>query len=367
MPRRALGPSPPGGLAPDVGRMLFNIEVDSGDHIVGYVVPDSFVAQAEIVVSRRGEEVLRLRADLPREAIRVWGRHETGNVGFAIGEALLPGLAQMSDLEIQDAGSGLIIYRRRDPEEIIHKKVLRLETQLLPLMRLDRVLQPYFQFYFPLVDRYGLETCQQVFMMSKPSSYASGRILYKSVEHIVEAGYTSIALVQDPFEELAERILVLRLIAQGYSNYLGSRDAVMFEEAIAFAASLPLDDERELKRAFRDLPHSAELALGDPLVRQLTTKLPDEVVSGASIGTALNILSSFQVLGLRSESGAFVEALADLFLLDPAQFPALDQAPPTQALAARLRACSSAEALLENDLALYGYIKSAFEKSGKAD
>ena len=344
--------------------MLFNVELDSGNQIVGYLVPDAYVGHADIVVSRGGEELLRLTANHPRDSFKVWGRHNTGEVGFHITEEMLPGLAGMSELEIQDADSGLLIYRRIPPEATVQKKVFRLETQLLPLLRFDRTLQKVFQFYFPLIDRFGSETCQQVFLMARPSFYVSGRIPYKTVEHHLEQGYSGLALLQDPFDELAERILVLRLMAQGYNSYLGSRDVVVFEEAIAFAAGLELENERELKRAFNDVPRSVEFALGDPLMRQLTTHLPDESVKTSSVGSALNILSSFEVIGLRRQSGLFLETVADLFMLDPAQFSAIDQAPATQELAERLRACRPAEALLENDLTLYGYIKSAFEKPG---
>lgn len=344
--------------------MLFAVERDAGYEIYGYVVLDTFSSQADIVVSSRGEELLRLTAGDVRPALQAYGRHETGLVGFYLSEANLPGLTGLDELEIHEPESGILVYRRSPPEAVVPRKIFRLETQLLPINRLDRALRPYFRFYFPLIDRFGLETSNQVFMLGGDSIYVSGRIPYRSLEQHIERGYGSIVLVQDPYDELAERLLVLRLIAKGYNSYLGPRDAVVFEEAVSFAAALTLEDEREMKWAFRDVSRSVFMALADPLMRQLTTHLPDEAVNPSAIGSALNILSSFEVVGLRRQADLFIEAIADLFLLDPAELPAIEQAPATQLLADMLRRCAPVEQLLENDLALYGYIKDAFEKPG---
>lgn len=346
--------------------MLFNIETELDHFISGYVVPDTFAGQCEIVVNRNGEELLRKLASDPREALRMAGRHETGLCGFTITEADVPGLADLPEFEIVEPETGIMIHRRCNLASVVHRQIFRLETQLLPLNRFDRALQPRFQLYYPLIDRFGLETNNQVFLMRRESVYVSGRLNYRSLEANFLAGFSAIALIQDPFEEMAERILVMRLMADGYKSYFGMRDAVVFEEAIAFSAGLSLEDDRDLKRAFRDVPPAVEDVFGDPLLRQLTTRLPGEAVSPGALGSALNTLASFSVVGLRHRSQLFTEAVADLFSLDPAELPAIDQIPATKALAERLRRFASAEALVENDLALFEYVRGAFEKPGTA-
>lgn len=347
--------------------MLFNVNIDHPNFLLGYVVPDSFVGRCEIVVVSDGREILRKPACDPREELRIGGRHETGDCGFVITEQDLPDLAAIPDFEIYEPESGLMIFRRCPPEIVVPQRIFRLETQLLPLVRLDRALQPRFQLHFPLIDRFGLETQQQAFLLSRDSVFISGRVPFRSLEHSINQGFETIALIQDPFEEMAERILVMRLMAQGYPSYLGARDAVLYEEAIAFAADLPIEDDRELKRAFRDVSLGVETVLGDPLLRQLTTRLPSEAVQPAAVAGALNTLSSFKILGLRQHGRLFVEDVAAQFLLDPAGLPPIDGIPATRALAERLRACPPAELLLENDLALYGHLRDAFEKPGTRD
>ncbi len=346
--------------------MLFNVEIDQGHVIAGYLVLDTFTACGEVVVVRDGQEVARVPTLYVRDEIRLAGRHETGLCGFAITEEEVPGLRHMPDLEILEPESGVMIYRRCPPEAVVQQKILRLETQLLPFAKLDRALQPYFQLYHPTIDRFGQETIFQLFLIGKESNYVSGRVSFKGLEFYIDRGYKTVALIQDPFEELAERILVLRLIADGYNSFLGPRDEVLFEDAIAFAKDLPIENGRELKRAFRDVPQSVAMALGDPLVRQLTTRLPDDAVGASSIGNALTALSSFQVVGLRSHADEFIEAVAEQFSLDPARLPRIEQIQATMALAERLRACTPVEALLENDIVVYDYLKDAFEKPGTA-
>ncbi len=345
--------------------MLFNVEIDIGEKIIGYLVPDSFSGRAEIVVTRGEEELLRKPTSDPRGALVTAGRHESGLCGFEIDETMIPGLNGIEELEIRDAESGIIIFRRRRPERLVHQKMFRLETQLLPLLRLDQAMQGHFQFYFPSIERYGLETTHQMFLMNGTESvFASGRMSHKSIEYYLGQGYKTIALIRDPFEELAERVLVLRQIAETDRNFLGMRDAVLFEAATLFSCELQLEQDKNLKRAFKHITPEVAAVLGDPLVRQLTTRLPDEPVTVSSVSAALDVLASFETVGLRSQPNTFLEAVAEGLLISLEEFPSIDPIPVTRELALRLKACPPVEALLEHDLLLYDQIRTAFEKSG---
>ena len=48
----------------------------------------------------------------------------------------MPGIAAVAGLEIEEAESGLLIYRRSRPQ-FVPDKVFRMETHLLPLWRID--------------------------------------------------------------------------------------------------------------------------------------------------------------------------------------------------------------------------------------
>ncbi len=344
--------------------MLFNIEQDFGSEIVGYLVPDGFTGRSTIRVTSGGEQLLIKETDGLREALVKAGRHETGLCGFAITEADIPGLSEMADIEIRDSDSDIIIYRRYNPESIVRQKIFRLETHLLPASRIDRALQPRFQFYFPSIDRFGLETTHQMFLMNNTDSvYASGRVSYRSVEYYLDQGYSSFAVVQEPFDELAERILLLRLIGENRAGILGLRDTVLFETVKTFAAALPLESDKGLVRAFREIdPESANM-LSDPLVRQLTTRLPDEVLKPSSISQALTVLSGFKIVGVRHRAELFTESLVDAFSLHANEVPVFEPIPAARELGQRLRSIPAVERLLEHDMAVFHFLSEAFEKS----
>ncbi len=344
--------------------MLFNIEHDLGLEIIGYVVPDGFTGRSTIRVMRGGDELLVKQTDSQREALVRAGRHETGLCGFTISDSEIPGLAEIHDLEIRDSETDIIIYRRINPEAIVAQKIFRLETHLLPASRIDRALQPRFQFYFPSIDRFGLETTHQMFLMNNTNSvYASGRVSYRGIESYLDQGYASVAMIQEPFDELAERLLLLRLIGENRAGILGLRDSVAFEAVKRFASGLPLETDKTLSRAFRDIDPEVADMLTDPLVRQLTTRQPNEGLKPSSISQALTTLSAFRAVGLRNRAELFAETLVDALSLHTGEVPAVEPIPAARELGARLREMPAVERLLEHDIAVFHFVSEAFEKS----
>ena len=233
------------------------------------------------------------------------GRHGTGRCGFAIDDVMLPGLAEVADLEIVDAATDLLIYRRQSSPDIIPGATFRLETHLLPLWRLDDVFASRFRYWYKGIDRHGRETATQVFCLDKSSIYASGRLLYKNFEYYLAKGVRCFAAIRNPHDELAERLLVLQNVGSRAEQLLGARDALIFEPAIAFAGELKTLEDAELKRAFRRLAPEAAAALSNPLTRQLTTNVPDEMPTSGSVAAALDVLSSFELVGLARRRAAF--------------------------------------------------------------
>lgn len=344
--------------------MLFNVEYDGGNRIDGYLVPDSFGARATFIVRSGARDLLTRQTSDPREALVAAKRHETGLCGFSITEDDLPGLSAMTDLELREAETGIVIYRRHSPDSVVPSKMFRLETHLNPLTAIDRALFGRFQFHFVAIERHGLETTNQMLLMNNTNSvYASGKLSYKSVEYYIDQGFSSIALIHDPYDELAERLLMLRLLAQGKGMNLGARDSLAFQAASAFAADLSLEDERALGKAFRHLEPTVVSVLVDPLVRQLTKRLPDEPIAPSAVSAALTILANFAVVGLRNAPEMFAEDLAGHLGIPAGEIPVVPVSPTVLALSARLRAHPNVERILEHDLALHHEVARAFKKS----
>ncbi|WP_020175999.1 hypothetical protein [Methyloferula stellata] len=342
--------------------MLFNLEADTGDRVIGYVVPDGFSGIPAISVCSRGRELLKFHANEVRQSLVAAGRHESGTCGFTLDTAILPDLPALQELELFDVETGLLIYRRPG-KDIIKKKLLRLETHFFPLWRFDSALHGRFQYFAKGVEQLGRETVTQLFLLNQvESAFISGRILYKNYAYFIESGFQTVAILHDPYEELAERLLVLSKLRQLGSEHLGMRDSMSLQAAINFAQNLPFAEEKALNRAIRNMPADVAAAFTNPVTRQLTTATPDEMPSGGAVALALDLLASFAIVGLRREPGKFISGLAELLDMDERSLPDIPHLTAVAPLAKQLKNLPELEILLEKDLELYHYVDEAFKK-----
>ena len=342
--------------------MLFNVEDDRGDFLSGYVVCDGFDDVARLQVLHAGATVFEGRADSLRLPLVAAGRHRTGQCGFEFDEGQIPGLSTMEDLEIREAQTGLMVYRRRRAHHT-PRRVLRLESHLFPLWRLDAALGAQFQYMAPRIESLGRETTTQMFMLSRVDSvYLAGRLLYRSFQTEIEGHFDVVFTMHHPYEELAERLIVLAQVHASGSAILGLRENMSLEPTMKFAQSLPIDDEARMRRALRDMPRGVARVLANPVTRQLTTAAPEEMPAKSAVSRALTTLSGFAVVGLRRAPEAFEAAAGELCgLAEP--IPPTSPLPGVAALARMLKRCGEAEWLIEHDLALYNEVAAAFRKS----
>ena len=342
--------------------MLFNIEADTGAAVTGYVVPDNFSGVPSIILHSNGEDVLVRPANEIREALVSAGRHQTGACGFMVDERLVPALAKMHDLEIYDSDTKLLIYRRPKPH-FLGKRVLRLETHLFPLWRFDEALKSRFQYFSRGIEKLGRETTTQLFLLNQVNSvYLSGRILYKSFRHYIDSHFETIFIMHNPYEEMAERLLVFAQIKKVGTDVLGMRDSMIMQTAIEFAQSLPIHDEKALKKALHKMPGAVANALANPVVRQLTTTTPDEMPGSGAVSTALDLLASFAIVGLRREPDTFVSAVEEYTGVEANSAPPIGKFRGVGTLARALKRSGAVNTLLEKDLELYQHLLAAFKK-----
>ncbi len=342
--------------------MLFNLENDAGGRVSGYVVPDGFTTHPNLIVRGRGTELLTMATNDPRDTLVAGGRHQTGMCGFVIDEDMIEGLADIDDLEIVEADSGVMIYRRPQPTHI-PRKILRLETHLFPLWRLDNAVRDIFQYSAFNIDQHGRETTAQMFALNQVgSAYLSGRLFYRSYAQYADTEFKTVLILHDPYEEMAERLLVLRNIEKVGAGTLGLRDAMGLKPVIDFAAELPVGDEKALGRTLRRMPDDVAVALANPVVRQLTSSTPNEMPNSAAVASALGLLASFEIVGLRREPETFVAALAELFDIEPDLLPDIPTIPSVASLAEALRRTRAVDELIDSDLELYHHVSAAFKK-----
>lgn len=341
--------------------MLFNIEVDRGNQIVGYIVPDDFTKSATLRILDGGSKLAELPCLEERPALVVAGRHATGRCGFTIDERIVPNLSQIEALEIYDADTEILIYRRRKGEEVAHRRVFRLETHLFPLWRLDEGAERKFRLFHKGIERHGRETATQMFQLNDVSSiYLSGRLALKSYENYLHDQFDCVGLLHDPYMELAERLLTLKHVTKFGDQLLGPRDTVSFRPAVEFASRIE-PDEKALRRAFDVMPKEVIALLSNPLTRQLAADALDSPPPKDGVARALSSLAAFSVLGLREHVDLFLEEVEALLELTPGSLPPLPSFSKIDELAGELRRVPDSELLLEQDLEVYHTVKAAVE------
>ncbi|SON54430.1 hypothetical protein HDIA_0889 [Hartmannibacter diazotrophicus] len=345
--------------------MLFNLETDSGEQIVFYVVPDTFSAVPRVRIVSARRTLLEIDANEIREALVAHARHETGRCGFSIDATMIPGLAKIRDLSIYETETNLLVYRRR-PDKCIERKVLNLSASLLPPRSMDNYLKGLFHYSAIQLEAHGTETVSQLFLLNAVNSlYLSGRILYKNYEVYAENGFSTFMCVDDPYVMLAERIIILGMVERNRSadQIIGHRDALMLKQAAEFAEKLPLDDGKALRKAFKALPPEIAIAFVDPVVRLLTATTPTDMARSGAVAWALDELASFKVVGIRRESALYADTIGEYLGIGPIAEPLLAGFPKILALADILREEARVEHLIAKDLELYHHVESAFEKS----
>ncbi|MGL4242964.1 MAG: hypothetical protein ACRCTI_17765 [Beijerinckiaceae bacterium] len=147
---------------------------------------------------------------------------------------------------------------------------------------------------------------------------------------------------------------------------LGERDALVFEPAIEFAASLALNDGKAMRKAFRSAPDDVLLAFIDPLTRLLTTASPGEMVRESSVPQALDVLASAAVVGVGSSPELYADTVAAYLGVDASVVPAPQQLRHTSEVAQLLREEAKVQHLIEKDLEVYAATIAAFAKADSA-
>jgi hypothetical protein len=193
--------------------MLFNIDGDLGDQVWGWVMPNNPAATPSVIAHLDAGNHVVVEASIYHPLLKERGLHNTGICGFVLNESNCRGLTTSNRLEIHEADTNLLLYRRRPDEGLINKKFFRLEPQLFRSAAVDDAFAPHFQMAYSGLELQSEETVRAIIGMPFSSSvYASGRLFWRFWEPILrDRGYMVGTLLRDPFHELAERLLILKL------------------------------------------------------------------------------------------------------------------------------------------------------------
>lgn len=344
--------------------MFFNIDVDAGKSIRGWLAPDNPSAIPKILVRAQGCDEFTIEATIQRGDVRDLGVHSTGMVGFEVNASMVPGLENLENVELLEAETGIPIFRRFLPGRHIEKKVFFFDCSVRPLERILANAKSKFTLNYPSSERYAFETMLVIINNAACKSiFISGRSNYNRYAHYLgNVGYVTAALLGDPFEELAQRLLLLSLIQKSDAAHLLPLLFTGVTPLVDFAKDLPLDDSKALLQKFRLATDAQREALVSPMTRTFGCNVGEEP-DRRHVSVALENLASMNLVGVRSEFAAFGELLAGLIGQDlVGDFEPVVH-PTIRALADRLSRISLVADLLEDDLALYSYVEESIRSA----
>jgi hypothetical protein len=345
--------------------MQFHIDSDIGTAIAGWCLPDNPSTVPRISISVPGRQKIEMTANVFRSDIKNLGQHSTGMVGFVVDETIVPELDLIKEIEISDSETQLVIYRRVDSVRPIDRKLFRLELQVVPKIRLEKIFTSHFTLYYQAVERYPFDTLFAILNNQYARSiYVSGRPSFVRYQQLLrERGFIAVTVLANPFEELAERLLFAQLafrskqVATNMTNYLVGLDPV-----IELVGSINFDDSATIERAFNSLTEAQEQALANPFVRVLACKI-DDIPNKHHVGVALDNLATMDLVGIRNRFAEFSEILQEILGRKILGSFELSDVAATKSLSDQLAKIRGVRRVLELDLALYSYAEEAFESA----
>ncbi|NEU11037.1 hypothetical protein G3T14_02675 [Methylobacterium sp. BTF04] len=344
--------------------MRFYVDYDQGHAIRCWVVPDNPVAISRVFVALDGRRVAEIPASITDPTIRINGWHSTGQCVFQITDAEAPGLTQARRVEIYDADTNVLIYRRSPNENLIRGKVLLVDTSINADSVIQSVMFERFQQNYFGIGKLSDEILRVLFESPwLTSSFLSGPIIIPRYEgFFISDNFLTTALIHDPFVEMATRLLWLKARAAVAADPVQNWRLGRLAEAAAFVSDYDFDDPKALKRFFRMLPEPAYHLLYNPLTRQFGTRLPDDRLQPGNSIVAIEILARVGIVGHRDFFEAFVTTLFDRLGIDgpvpvPEPIPA-----DVMLLAERLRPLKVAQEMLVFDIAMADAVRDAVGK-----
>lgn len=340
--------------------MLFSIDEDAGARIVGWIMPDNPASTPRIAVFLDGALRRVINATVLRPLLREQGLHETGICGFVVDENGFPGLASVRDLELYDEATNIRIYRRRPEAAKVDLRFFRLETRLVPQAVLNEPLQTLFHMTFTRLDRIPEEAVKSILGIAfSPSVFATGRLYFRTYEPILrDRGFRCSVLVRDPFEELAEQLLVLRWAART-PNLAYSVLSEAHRPLVESLAKADLEELGDLESWLGSLTAFERSLLASPLARLLTCRGSDDPLEASAVENALDTLSEMDVVGVADQAEAYWETLAAVLEV---ALPPLSWSRQTGELAQQVREWPSVQQLLAADIQIHADVGEAFER-----
>ena len=330
------------------------------------MAPDNPGTTAVIEIIAGDGTVTPMRTNTLRMDVCEAGFHHTGEVGFLINEETLPGFeAIRHDFEIRAQGSDLVLYRSVKPEIHLQERIFRFEMQAMPYAMTEAAWSRNFALYYSAVERHPFDTLRWILSSpDAPSIALSGRINLPRYEHYLrQHNFKFVAMLRDPYEELAERILFSRYARSANANPELRHHMTGFEGLEHVSRRINLAVPSTIPEAFAYMSDKQIHELSNPVVTALTCNM-DEYPTRLHVEVALNRLATMDLVGVRSRYPHFKSTLAavigrDILPDEPTKIESVS------ALVPHLREVKLLKSMFKLDELLYQYTQEAVDRALK--
>ena len=306
-----------------------------------------------------------MEAKHSRPQLKERGLHNTGLCGFEINEQTCVGFDAAERIDLFEFETGLLIYSRAPRRQFIPQKFLLIEGQSPDSTDLVGALTGRFRLSYVGLGGMPEETLASILGIRFTNSiFAAGQLLYRVVERQArERGFKIGMVLCDPVEVLAELLVSIRRTTIGGPQIAATAVGRGLAEVARALADQDLDEPERLERCLRRLDGEARWVLADPLTRQMTALTPDEPLDPLAAAAALEALSQLDLVGIRSEPAAALEAIAaTLELNELPSPPALRNDQTAVALTESLRNSRAVKDLLSEDMKVYAGVVAAIRE-----
>lgn len=345
--------------------MLFHMEEDGHGRLSGWVLPDNPSAIPVVRISLPDGRSIEIEANTMRTDLQDRSLHETGLAGFEINHATRPDLFPLPDeAEIRHVETNVLIYRRFRSDSHRPEKLLRFDIRAMPDPQLEQLFAGHFALVYGTAQRYPQDTFFGIFNNPTAKSiYISGRPNMQQYEQVLrERGYKMIALLRDPYEEMAERLLFARYAAAPNQPPFVADHIFGLEPLMDAVTDMRFEDPESITAAFAAMNEAQKRALANPLLQTLAC-MPDELPRSRHIEIALSKLSRMNLVGVRSRFDDFKSILVEVIGVDVLGDYEPANLTWVQRLADDLRQIKQARALIALDLDLYSFVEEAMTEA----
>ena len=346
--------------------MQFSIDISSQSQVAGWVVLENPGDTPTFLIEIPDRPVIELPANILRMDLKELGYHATGQAGFQIDQNIIEDIETIPQFVIREKTTKIEVYRRYPTSDYINKKLFLYIFSVLHKMNILKRITKEFASCYNNIEKFPFETTCAILGSTTFESLACiGHPSFKRYAAALEQNdFFRAVLLNDPLHDLAEKLLLLRLIARSKNRAILEGHLTGYLPLMSFAEELDFNDRRALRSAFRNLAPEQRDAISNPMVKIFACDV-DEVPQRRHVGLALEYLASMDIVGTTSNINIFHSMFNQLLKTDV--MPTIKAQPElelegTKELAFKLSRISTVTKLIEHDLALYSYVEDAIQE-----